>query len=187
MSKSQRIRKQNILREAEGYLELITVCADRWSPAPELRDRIAQRVFDTLSRLDGTSYRRGHVLFLQGQTLRAVEKYREAVAALKDALRLDPENVSSLLSLGWCYKRINRLDLAIEALEEALEIEPASALIHYNLACYWSLAGKPKIAINYLGKAFDLEPNYRDLVATEQDFDPVRTHPDFLALAGVIV
>jgi tetratricopeptide (TPR) repeat protein len=187
MTKSQRIRKQNILREAEGYLELITVCADRWPPAPALRDRIAARVFETLDRLEGTSYRRGHVLFLQGQTLRAVERYREAVTALKESLRLDPENVSSLLSLGWCYKRTGRIDLAVEALEDALEIEPASALIHYNLACYWSLAGKVKMAVSYLGKAFDLDPNYRDLVSDERDFDPIRNHPDFLALASVIV
>lgn len=187
MNKSQRIRKQNILREAEGYLELITVCADRWPPAPELRDRIAQRVFDTLARLEGGSYRRAHVLYLQGQALRAVERYREAVAPLRESLQLDPENISTLISLAWCYKRMSRIDLAIEALEEALEIEPTSGLVHYNLACYWSLAGKAKMAAAFLGKALDLDPNYRDCVADEPDFDNVRLHPEFQALFSVIV
>ena len=186
MTKSQRIRKQNILREAEGYLELITVCADRWPPAPALRDRIAERVFETLARLEGGSYRRGHVLYLQGQTLRAVERYREAVAPLRESLQLDPENVSTLLSLAWCYKRLSRIDLAIEALEEALEIEPASAIVHYNLACYWSLAGKARLAAAFLGKAIDLEPNYRDCVGSEPDFDKVRRHPEFQAVLCVI-
>ena len=49
--------------------------------------------------------------------------------------------LSLWLALGWCYKRIGRIDLAIESLEEALSIEPNDALIHYNLACYWSGPG----------------------------------------------
>ena len=58
------------------------------------------------------------------------------------AVAAEPRNVRIYLALGWCYKRIHRLDLAIETLEEALEIDSNPALnrgiLHYNLACYWS-------------------------------------------------
>jgi hypothetical protein len=43
------------------------------------------------------------------------------------------------------------------------------------------------VAISYLAQALDLEPNYRDMVHQEADFDPIRHHPNFLALTEVIV
>ncbi len=45
-------------------------------------------------------------------------------------------------ALGWCYKRLARLDLAIHSLEQALVDDPECALLHYNLACYSSLASQ---------------------------------------------
>jgi hypothetical protein len=41
--------------------------------------------------------------------------------------------------------------------------------------------------VAYLARSFDLDSNYRDLVGSERDFDPIRNHPDFLALTSVIV
>ena len=100
---------------------------------------------------------------------------------------MEPQNVHIRLSLGWCYKRCRRLDLAIQSLEEALESDASQAIVHYNLACYWSLAGNVKLAVAYLSQAFELDPEYRDLVAREADFDPIRNHPHFQALASVVV
>ena len=61
------------------------------------------------------------------------------------------------------------------------------AIVHYNLACYWSLAGDADRALQYLSQSFDIDPRYRDLVADESDFDPIRDLPDFQALVGAIV
>ena len=84
---------------------------------------------------------RDHALYLQGESLRALGRFREALEPLtKRAARDSPNNVHVWLALGWCHKRSGRLDLAIESLEEALAAEPNDALVHYNLACYWSLA-----------------------------------------------
>ena len=188
MSDPNRIRRQQILREAEGYLDLITVFGDRMPCRPDIRDRMAQRVIATLNRLeDAGGGLRAHVLFLRGQALRAMDRYAEAVPSLREAAELEPQNIHIRLALAWCYKRCRRLDLAIQALEEALEADPAYAIVHYNLACYWSLAGNVKLAVAYLSQAFELEPDYRDLVQHERDFDPVRNHPHFLALTSVIV
>jgi tetratricopeptide (TPR) repeat protein len=187
MSDPQRIRRQQILREAEGYLDLITVFGDRMPCRPDVRDQIAQRLLTTLERIDNPGGLKGHVLFLKGQALRAMERFVEAVPPLREAAEIEPQNIHIRLALAWCYKRCRRLDLAIQALEEAIEADPAYAIIHYNLACYWSLAGNVKLAVAYLSQAFDLEPNYRDLVCSEHDFDPIRNHPHFLALTSVIV
>ena len=89
--------------------------------------------------------------------------------------------------MGWCYKRIGRLDRAIESLEEALTVDPGAAIIHYNLACYWSLSGSTDVALAYLGNAFDIDASFRGLVDGEVDFDPIREHPAFRELTTVVV
>ena len=144
-------------------------------------------MLSTLDRIDNPGGLRGHILFIRGQALRTMERYGDAVRPLREAADFEPENYHIRLALGWCYKRVKRLDLAIQALEEALEVNSEHAILHYNLACYWSLAGNVKLAVTYLSQAFDLEPNYRDLVISERDFDPVRNHPHFLALTAAIV
>ena len=187
MSDFSRIRRQQILREAEGCLELVNLFADRWPLSPATRDAISARAIETLKRIENPGGLKGQILFLQGQALRHMQRFTEAVAPLREAAEYEPQNVHIRLALAWCYKRCRRLDLAIEALESALEIDPALAILHYNLACYWSLAGNSKVAISYLTQAIDLEPNYRDTLQDEADFDPIRGHPHFQALSAVIV
>jgi tetratricopeptide (TPR) repeat protein len=187
MTDPSRIRRQQILREAEGYLDLITAFGERWPCRSDVRDRVAQRVIEALDRIPNPGGLRGNIAFLRGQALRAMEQYEAALPPLVEAAELEPQNVHIRLALGWCYKRCNRLDLAIQALEEALESDPNLGILHYNLACYWSLAGNAKKACAYLSQAFEFDPDYRDLVHAERDFDPIRKHPHFLALTSVIV
>ena len=182
-----RIQKQKLLREAEGYLDLIMVFADRWPPTAEVRDRLAQRALDVLADLNQHTGNQAHILYLTGQAYRAMERYADAVGPLSQACQLDPENLHYWLALAWCYKRSKRLDLAIEALEEALEANDTEAIVYFNLACYWSLANNAKIAVGYLSRAFDLDADFRDLVSLETDFDPIRQDPAFQALTSVIV
>jgi tetratricopeptide (TPR) repeat protein len=170
-SAHDRIRRQHLLVQAEGYLEL-----GMGEHALEVLDRCEQ-----LARLPE------HGLYLRGQCLRELGRFREALDPLWQAAQSNPENIGTWLALGWCYKRTGKLDRAIESLEEALSVEPNDALVHYNLACYWALAKNKRQALNYLRKAFALEEDYRSLVAEESDFDPIRDDPAFQALMRVTV
>lgn len=187
MSRLSIIRRQQMLREAEGYLELISVLADRWPPRELNRDRLARRALDLLRPLESYRWHRSDVLFLKGVALKCMEQYADATVPLQKASRIDPENYHILLSLAWCQKRCGRLDLAIRSLERGLAVDSEQAILHYNLACYWSLADRPARAIKYLAQAFELEPEYRQFVHDEADFDPIRDNPEFQALIGVIV
>ena len=187
MSNRDRIRPEQALREAEGYLDLVTVFADRWPPSPPVRDPLAQRALDALHRLDRHTEHRFEVLYLTGQALRTMERYAEAITPLVEASRENPEIVHVQLALGWCFKRTGRLDLAIEALEQALSIEPSETIVYYNLACYWSLAGNARVALDRLAEALRIDPRFRDLIADEKDFDPIRRDPEFQMLTSVIV
>src|SRR5438477_944745 len=157
MSDPSRIRRQQVLREAEGYLDLITVFGDRMPCRPDARDQLARRVLKTLDRIDNAGGLKAHVLFLRGQALRAMENYVDAVPLLREAAEIEPQNVHIRLSLAWCFKRCRRLDLAIQSLEEALEADASQAIVHYNLACDWSFAGQVRSAVAYLSKEVDVE------------------------------
>ena len=135
MSEYVRNHQQLLVEEAEGYLDLIMVFADRWPVAPALRDRLAERTLKTLDKIEYLDTELSHVNYLRGEALRCMEKHREALVPLQKAAQQDPANTGAWLALGWCYKRLNRLDLAVEALEESLMVDSSGAIIHYNLAC----------------------------------------------------
>ena len=186
VSGPHRIRRQQIIREAEGYLELISVYEEN-APSLPLKQRMCQRSLDLLNRLPDVGAERGHALYLKGQVLRTLERYEEAIPPLRDAAQLDPDNLQIWLALGWCYKRTGRLDLAIEALEEGVSADPMQAIVYYNLACYWSLARNKRNALDYLHRALELDGDFRYLLEQEHDFDPIRNDPGFQALLTVVV
>ena len=183
----EELRGQQLLQESEGYLELIFVLADRFELEVATRDRVAQRALDCLNQLPELMKRGDRYYQIWGQALQVMEQYQEAVGPLQQAAMLAPDQIDVWLSLAWCQKRCGRLDLAIQALEEALLVDSEEAIVHFNLACYWSLAERSQQALAHLAQAFELDCKYRDLVDEEKDFDPIRSHPGFLTLTGMIV
>jgi len=187
VSTYRRLVRNRIIREAEGYLELLMACPSRLELEPASRDRVAQRALDALQRLDESERHTAYVRYLQGLAYRSMDRYHDAIPPLRDSAELDPEDTHALLALGWCYKRIGRLNLAIEALQEALAVDENQAIVHYNLACYWSLAGNPAVALEHLATSLQIDPKYRELAELERDFDPIRHHPEFRDLTSVAV
>lgn len=181
------LKRRQRIRIAEGVLELLTSFPDTFVISIAHRDDLARRGLRALHDLATTSRTRGHVESLRGQLYRVMERYQDAILALHRSAKYDAENVHTQLALGWCYKRTGRLDLAIRSLEEAMEFAPEDAIVHYNLACYQSLSGKKELAIQCLSQAIELDPHYRELIATERDFDPIRDDPEFQNLLSVIV
>jgi Flp pilus assembly protein TadD len=165
-SKENRIRRMKLQHQAEGYLEL----------------GLPQQAIDVLARLGTAGGSDARTLFLQGEALRSLERYGDAIAPLRKVAELEPENVQVLLALGWCHKRTGQIDLAIEALEAARAADGDEPLIRYNLACYHSVAGHKRIALDFLEQALGLDPNYRLLIDHEPDFDPIRNDPEFQAI-----
>ena len=89
-SKEDRIRRMKLQHQAEGYLEL----------------GLPQQALHVLGRLgEAGSVRRGdgadvRTLYLQGEALRSLERYVDAIVPLRKVAELEPENVQVLLALG---------------------------------------------------------------------------------------
>ena len=143
---------------------------------------------DVLDRLGTSGGADARTLYLQGEALRSLERYADAIGPLRKVAELEPENVQVLLALGWCHKRTGRIDLAIGALDAALVADGTDipgnegSLIRYNLACYHSVAGDKRGALAYSRAGTALDPNYRLLIDHEPDFDSLRSDPDFQAV-----
>jgi Flp pilus assembly protein TadD len=160
------IRRRKIENEAEGYLEL----------------GMARQALSALSRLGEPSELDCKGSYILGESLRSLDRFQEAIEPLRRAAEAATDNIRAFLALGWCYKRVGRLDLAINTLERALAIEPGEPLLRYNLACYFSLAGNKNRALRYLSQTLSAAPDYRRLIADEPDFNSIRHDPDFQSL-----
>jgi len=156
-----RIKRQ--LGEAEGYLML---------------DLPARALAILEGRADWATMQFEAAL-LNGEALRVLGRFRDALKPLEVAAALRPGDVGVAIALGWCYKRTHRLAQAIDSLGRAVRHNPDAALLHYNLACYWSLAANPAKSLDALATALDLDPDLRARVADETDFEAVRGNPDF--------
>lgn len=160
-----------MLREAEGYLEL----------------GLPQMAIEALQKLDNPGTFKSKRLHLLGEAFRAQGRFKEAIEVLEASADGGPSRIDIYLALGWCYKRVDRLDLAIESLQKGLEVDSTQAILHYNLACYWSLAGNKDQALTCLAEALRREPDYREMISAEHDFDALRHDPDFQSLISVTV
>ena len=165
------IRLAKINLEAEGYLELD-------------QPRLALKALARIGEIDDFDER---ALLLKGYALHLDGRFLEALDPLEFVVRLNHENLPALFALGWCYKRVGRVDLAAHAMENACRAAPLNALVHYNLACYLSLLEQKSRCIFHLSRALVLDPELKDHVGDEPDFRPMRDEEAFQALASVIV
>lgn len=165
-----RILLRRTIEEAEGYLEL----------------GMLSQALTTLQRRGPLVYGNGRACYLLGEALRELGRFEEALLPLQRGADLMPDDIHVYLALGWCYKRTGQLAKAIEALERAVAVDPSEGVLHYNLACYWSLARNRSLALRYLARAFEIDANFRDLIDSESDFNPLRNDPEFKLLTSVI-
>lgn len=179
-------RRQNI-QIAEGYLDLATVLDGDLTLDFSLRELLADRTLACLEKIKNPLGHKPYILFLKGQACQIAERFVDAIRYFEQSIKLDPDNLHTFLALGWCHKRTERLDLAIESMQLAVELDSDSAIAHYNLACYCALDRNIDQALMHLTFALDLNDDYRQLVATETDFDGIRENPRFSELTTVVV
>lgn len=164
-----RYQAERLAREMEGYLEL------------ELFEQALERAHILLSA--GAFLAKA--TFAAGECYKMLGRWQEAVDLFQKLLEGDPPpglRKGALLGLGWCAKRLGRLDRAIECLETLCRRFPEEAIGPYNLACYYALDGRRDKVIDLLHRAIRMESGYRALARKEEDFCSLREDPEFRSL-----
>lgn len=169
MVKNLRVRREKLLNAAEGYLML----------------EMPQHALECLDAVIDPQRAQFTYNYLRGMVLRQMGDHYAALDAFDLALEEQPEHMSLLLAMAWCYKRTDRLERAINAMEQAYAADPTAPIVLYNLACYWSLAGNKTQALSWLGRALRMNRELGRLIPDEQDFDQLRHDPDFELLVGL--
>lgn len=187
MLNQERVKRKQLIREAEGYLDLMSVFDDRWQLDRQHIETLATRAIECLDAVENPHGFLPHILFLKGQAHRAAGRFEEAARLLEESKEMEPENLHTLLALAWCYKRLNRVNDAIRVMREAIQVEEESAIAHYNLACYLAIQKQTAEACQHLSNALEIDPSYRNLVADETDFDSIRNTSEFQAALSINV
>jgi tetratricopeptide (TPR) repeat protein len=179
-------RRQAILREAAGYIELGELLAQPDLPTPPHAEKLLLRGLAAVRQLPEPTRSRPDARLLEGEGLRALGRFEEAIPPLTAVTEEHPERIEAWLGLGWCLKRIGRLDAAIDMLRKGLAASPQQPILFYNLSCYFSLDGNVAAAVEHLTQAIALDDRFRDLTQLEPDFDPIRKDPRFLAATHTV-
>lgn len=149
--------KEKTLREqAEDYFE-----AGEMKKAENLYLRVLNRDPD-----DAALYNRLGLIYLQEKN------FRDAAAALKQALKLEPENDTFYNNLGLLYYEIGQYDDAIDAYEQSIEINDKLPSRLVNLGLAYFMAKKYRKAADNYEKALILDPRneqYRDLLKQAEE------------------
>ncbi|MEW5895203.1 MAG: tetratricopeptide repeat protein [Candidatus Omnitrophota bacterium] len=96
-----------------------------------------------------------------------LERYNEAIDALKKAIQGNPNNAHFFFRLGMMYFNQQEKDQAVEALKRAIEIDPLYYEVYYNLGIFYVKEGCHLEASQMFLKATHVKPGeaqaYREL------------------------
>ena len=160
MTAMTRLRRQAILKQASGYIELGELLVEADRPLPASAARLLGRALDLLAELPEPTRSLARAKLLEGEALRALGRWDDALEPLRCVTAQEPGR---------------------------LEAAPLQPILHYNLACYLSLGGSVQAAIEHLARAIAIDGRFRDLTEVEPDFDPIRQDPRFVAVTHVTV
>ena len=92
-------------------------------------------------------------------------KYGEAAVFYREALRLAPDDVASLLGLGSAVEELGRPDEAIELYRRAMRIAPDDARTPHYLSGVLRAKGRLEEAAERLGVVLRLQPQHSGAAA----------------------
>ena len=113
--------------------------------------------------------------------------WRDAIAACKNALQLNPQNADAYKIFGNILKIKGKKAEALGLYAKALEINPNSAPIYANLGSFYAEQKKWQEALDYYQQAIIIDPNlagaYRSLARIWEELGDTEQALDCLCLA----
>lgn len=159
------------LREEQNYREMLVHAeqAARRYPQERMFKLLQAQALGGLGRLDEAvalldglltgSTEDIEVLSTKAQVLSEAERYKEAEAAIQEALRRDPRNNMLLIQLSLAQERLNRFAEAEATLRMLLDRDPDNAVALNNLGYYLAERGERlQEALELIRRAVNIDP-----------------------------
>jgi tetratricopeptide (TPR) repeat protein len=88
------------------------------------------------------------------------KQWPEALAVLRKAIELDPDDAGSYNNLGIALQGSGRTEEAIDAYQRAVRLDPKFARAHYNLGGLYKKLGRTEDSIREYREAIKLDPDF---------------------------
>ncbi|MEQ6123276.1 tetratricopeptide repeat protein [Pseudotenacibaculum sp. MALMAid0570] len=106
--------------------------------------------------------KRGDVIKNIGIILTRQGKVDEAMVAVQEARKANPDDMSLLFTEADLYLKLKKMDKFGELMEEAIKNDPNNPILYYNLGVVNYNENKYEDAKKYYKKAIELKPDYYD-------------------------
>jgi tetratricopeptide (TPR) repeat protein len=124
----------------------------------------------------------------EGASLVDQEKYKEAIKAYDEAIRIDPNYAEAWFNKGVAYDRQSNSSDAIGAYNKATDINPQYAEAWYNKGNDFVDLGKDNEAIKAYNKAIEINPNNADAWYNKGHvFDRMGKYSEAIYAYGVVI
>lgn len=117
-------------------------------------DEAILRIHETLAR----SLDDAEALHRLADQYRLRERYDDALAAYRQALKLDPQHKDTLFNIAACLEYSGRHEAAIESYQDAGKQDTKDADIPYRLAGVYRKMGRPETALEYVNQSLAMKP-----------------------------
>jgi tetratricopeptide (TPR) repeat protein len=144
---------ERALLSAQGYLELGMV----------------EEALAELSQLETSFYSDPDIVELRLHILMQGERWRDALAAAQDLLRLHQDALPGYIHGAFALHELGRTAEARDLLMKAPEILRQDPTFHYNIGCYEAVLGNRDAAIESLKKSFSMNESFRDFAQNDPD------------------
>ena len=95
-----------------------------------------------------------------GRLAQSQGRANEAIASLREAVRLEPRFALAWEGLGYAYRDLGDERLSLEAFQKSAELDPSVADTQYNLGVALLRSGLPRQALAPFGEALRLRPDF---------------------------
>ena len=145
------------------------------------------RLFQRAHEVRPEDYEAGYLLGLVLRQLRRNEESRvadeRALASMRKHLELNPDDARAYVLGAGALARLGESQQARQWCDRAMLLAPDDDAILYNTACAFATLGEDGRALDVLQQAIEAGLAGGDWVARDPDWERLRNHPRFRALA----
>jgi len=126
---------------------------------------------------------RAQALIELGRQHEARRANEDAVQSIEKHLELNPDEARAYSLGASVLIRLGETERSKQWTQQAMTLAPNDPLILYNAACNWAMLGQSGRALDGLERAIEAGVAVGDWIKHDPDFESLRNHPRFQAIA----